>query len=179
MQLTQNIDDVLYIYLNEKYTILKEDELKIEKASLLFSQDNVEKTTHIKHILKLAFKFLLNRKFLECETTLNRFSDKLENTFIINDFEILVKKFKSDENKLFNINDHKLILLSIFENYSEDLKIKNNSGFSIPLCFCKQLIRAISDCFYSYYQLHYSLKQKISTDISKKNTINVIDNILF
>jgi len=169
--LSQNIDDVLTIYLNEQYKILNEDELKIEKALILFSQSNVEKTTHLKHILKLAFKFLVNRKFQECVKTMDRFNDKLDNDFIIPNLAIIEQDYKRHEN--FNKFDHSWLIYFLYENHSEEIKIKYNSGFSIPLCFCKDLIRTINECFYSYFILSQMVLKKNITDNHKQNIINV------
>jgi hypothetical protein len=169
--LSQNIDDVLNIYLSEQYTILKEDELKIEKASLLFSQSNVEKTTHLKHILKLAFKFLVNRKFVECEKTLDRFNDKLDTKFIIANIHTIAEEYQKHEK--FNKFDHTWLVWTLYENYSEEIKFKYNSGFSIPLCFCKDLIKKINDCFYSYFRLSQLVLKNNITDNHKQNIINV------
>lgn len=164
------------IYLSEQYIILNEDELKIEKASLLFSQSNVEKTTHLKHILKLAFKFLVNRKFAECEKTLDRFSDKLETNFIIANIDQIAENHQKHEN--FNKFDYSWLVLNLYENYSEEIKFRYNSGFSIPLCFCKDLIRTINDCFYSYFRLTQLVIKNNITDKHKQNIINVSYKIL-
>jgi len=152
-----------------------EDELKIEKASLLFSQNNVEKTTHLKHILKLAFKFLFSKKFLECEKTLDKFSHKLKNNFIIDNLDMIGKDYKNDMNfNKFNYNNTNNWLLSIlFEEYSEEIKNKYNTRFYIPLCFCKQLIEIINDCFFSYLKLSKLVITNNITDQHKQNIVNV------
>lgn len=152
--------------------MLKEDEIKIQKASLLFSQSNVEKTTHLKHILKLGFKFLISRKFCQCEQTLEFFKDKLDNEFMIDNLQGISRSLNFKEN--FNLHDYNAEVIHLFESYSQDLRFKYNlNAFNIPLCFCKELIKAINICFFSYFKLMQMIQNKNISEKQKQNIINV------
>ena len=124
----------------------------------------------------MAFKFLINRKFYECQKTLEDFKDKLDTEYIIDNLQIISEDYK--RLKGFNVHDFSNLVMYLFENYTEEIKVKYNLRFNIPLVFCKDLIKKIDDCFFSYFKLSQSVMKNNMTENSKLNIVNVKINYL-
>lgn len=146
-------------------SINDEDKLKIQKAKLLFTQKRVENITHLKHILRLAFTFMFNKKFIETKETFEFFANILDNEEIINNFKDLYEPLKISYSQ--NPNENKY-LLTLFEEYSPKLNFDYKLKFKVAICFLKELISEINNCFFSYMKINIYLENRNKNENPQK-----------
>ncbi len=160
-----NIEEVLGEYIkgelsnnkNLKLIINEEDKLKIQKAQLLFSQNNVENKTHLKHILRLVLTFMINKKFIESRETLEYFSKRLDHENIIHNIKDLYRPLKISNYDNFKTNE---ILMKLFQDYSIILKNDYKLNFKVAIIFVKELLNVLNECFFSYMDISLNDEDK-------------------
>jgi hypothetical protein len=151
---------------NDKSIINEEDKLKIQKAHLLFSQNNVENNTHLKHILRLALTFMVNKKFFESKETLEYFWKRLDHEKIIDNFKSLLKPLNISKYDNLKTNE---ILMKLFEEYSPKLKNDYKLNFKVAICFIKELLNVLNECFFSYMDISIYIENKNKSQSQNQN----------
>ena len=97
---------------------------------------------------------MINKKFIESRGTLDFFFDRFDNEKIIDNFRNLSKHLKISLSKFeYPYPDTNEILIKLFEEYTPKLKNDYQLNNKVAICFLKELINAINDCFFSYSKI--------------------------